>query len=294
MARPGRSSRLSVVDGPGTSIVPVVVELFMKRSFKHLMIAAIAGVSTCVVSTTSVSSALADSSKASPAPLLRMYLDGLGQASLGVRSVPIAVVTDNGQLYQAGPASSVYPRPSLDSFTLATLSKADMEALNKLARAANLTGRLKLGVPPTADVPDFVITYRGVTNVIASLGVGDDAMPAKQLDGRKKVKALLAFLQSRPGATTATPTAVVVAPRSADGVPEDPTSAQPARPWPAAAFDLREMGGCKVLTGDEAREAVKVLNTSNELTRWTSSGYTYLVSARPALPGDRGCGPATR
>ncbi len=229
----------------------------------------------------------------STAPLLRIYLNGPGRASLGVRSIPVAVVTDDGQLYQADAVVQVYPRPSLDSFTVTSLSKADTAELNKLAKAANLTTRLNLGVPPTADVPDFVVTYRGVTNVIASLGVGDEAMPSAQLEGRKKVKALLTFLQSRPGAKTGAPTSVVVMPRSADGIPEDPAFAQPPRPWPQAASDLREMSGCKVLTGAPAIEAVKALSTSTELTRWTSSGYTYLVSARPALPGDRGCGPAS-
>jgi hypothetical protein len=270
-------------------MVPRVVELFMKRFLPHPIVSIMAAATVVALASTTMNAAHAAASKSPAQPVLRMYLAGIGRASAGLGSVPIAVVTDDGQLYQAGPITQNYPKPSLDSFTVTSLSKADMATVRKLSQAANLTGRLNLGVPPTADVPDFVITYRGVTNVIASLGVGDDAMPAVQLEGRKKVKALLSFLQSRPGAKTGVPTSVVVMPRSADGVPEDPKVKQTPRPWPQAAYDLREMAGCKVLTGVEAIEATKALSSATELTRWTSSGYTYLVTARPALPGDRGC-----
>jgi hypothetical protein len=224
-------------------------------------------------------------------PILRMTFVGVGQASHDVRDVPLVIVTSNGRLFQAGPISSFYPKPSLDSFTSAVLSSKDQATVTKLAEAAKLNRPLDLGTPPTADVSSLVITYKGKRNVIASFGVGEGEMPKAQLDGRKKISALINFLQTRPNATVGVPSSVVVMPVNADGrLPADPNLKQAPRPWPTAAFDLREMGGCKVLVGTEAAAAVAALVNSNELTPWTSSGYTYLVFARPALPGDRGCG----
>jgi hypothetical protein len=189
-------------------------------------------------------------------PTLIMTLESGGFGSPGVRRVPLLVATPDRQLYQSVPSTSAYPRPSLESFTLLTLSKADFQTTIKLATTAGLGRKSDYGMPATADVAALTVTFNGTVNTIKSFGVGDDVLPAKQLERRNKLKALIAFLQSRAGGTVSTPTSIVVMPRNAEGfLPTDPSLQQAPRAWPPAAFDLREMGGCKVVSGAEAAAA---------------------------------------
>ncbi len=273
---------------------PIKLEDRQKFMQQFTKLSALVLFSLCslIASPTKPALASAKSKTAIPsATTLRITFGSGGFGSSGARSVSLLLATRSGELYQSVPTTSSYPRPTLEAFSLLKLSKADYQSMIKLAVAANLNRRLDLGTPPTADVPPLIVSYVGITNVIQSFGIGDDTMPTKQLEGRKKLKALIVFLQSRPGAKVSRPTSIAVMPRNAEGqLSTDASLQQTPRPWPAAASDLREMGGCKVVTGAEAIAAFTALRTANDLTPWTSSGYTYLVSARPVLPGDPGCG----
>jgi hypothetical protein len=206
------------------------------------------------------------------------------------RSVPAFVLGSDRRLFRPGVTTQQFPGPALSPVTVVNLSPIEVKAAVDLATAAKLSRKVDFGLPPTADVPEFQITYKGVTNIVASFGVGEEGLPATQRAGRKKLRALVNFLSSRRGEKLYSPESLVVSVVRYDETNVDPTVKQTPKPWPGEAFDLREMGGCKVLVGAQAKAAAATLAQANALTPFTSSGYTYTVFARPLLLGDAGCG----
>jgi hypothetical protein len=67
-------------------------------------------------------------------------------------------------------------------------------------------------------------------------------------------------------------------------------------PWPLAAApdDFESVSGfdqaCRVLEGDEARNAVDAFAEANQATVWEYETVVYHLLARPLLPGESGCG----
>jgi hypothetical protein len=223
--------------------------------------------------------------------LLRVsYQGGFSRAGTDTRSIPTAVLTTDGRLFRPGVVAQQFPGPALNPVTVTQLSTGDLARVIVLADAAKLTKLLNLGHPPTADVPELVVSYRGFTNAVASAGVGESSLSAAQQAERKTIRALVEFLTSRPGERLYAPESVWIGVIRYDQTNVDPNGQQNPQPWPAEAFDLREMGGCKVLAGSQAKAAIATLSKANDQTPFTSSGYTYNVIARPMLPGDPGCG----
>lgn len=236
---------------------------------------------------------LAPSSKPSGAPTVLFrasYQGGYTRAGTDQRSVPTMVLTTDGRLFRPGVTTQQFPGPAIHPVTITKLTATDLTTVTKLAGAAKLTTKLDLGMPPTADVPELSLNYKGFTNVVASAGVGESSLSPTQQANRKSIRTLTEFLASRPGEKLYPPESVWIGVVRYDDSNVDLSVKQNPQAWPPEAFDLREMGGCKVVVGAQAKAAVAALARANDQTPFTSSGYTYTVLARPMLPGDPGCG----
>jgi hypothetical protein len=223
--------------------------------------------------------------------VLRLNLQGGfgGINAMDPYSQPIAVLDSGGQLFR--PASGTQePRPTLAPYTVVNLSKSTRTKIEVLAKAAGLSKKVNAGTPPTADARDLVVSFNGNTNVIASYGFGDEALPPAQLATRKKLRTLISYLNTLPAGTAATPASVVVTSFNYANHNPDPSGLhkpQPPKKWPSEYAPLD--GSCVILDGPKAIAAIKSLEQSNVLTPWTSDGNVWRIVARPALPGDRGC-----
>jgi hypothetical protein len=224
-------------------------------------------------------------------PILRINFQGgfAGINPMDRYSQPMAVLDSFGHLLRRADATRE-PLPTLVPYTVVAVSKANKARIQALAKAAGLSKKLDAGIPPTADARELVVSFNGTTNVIASYGFGDDALPTGQLAVRKKIRALISYLDSLPRGTPTTPPSVVVTSFNYANHDPDPSrlyEPQPRKAWPSTYTPLD--GSCVVLDGPTAVAAIIALQSSNVLTPWTSDGNVWRIVARPALPGDRGC-----
>jgi hypothetical protein len=204
-------------------------------------------------------------------------------------SQPLAVIDSSGRLFRPV-TEPKEPRPTLVRFTVLKLSKSAIADFEKLAGAAGLNKQVDAGVPQTADARELVVSFKGTTNVIASYGAGDEALPKKQLAVRNTIGSLITYLGELPAGKPATPTSVVLASYNYKNYSPDPNKTrkpQPPKAWPSKYAPLD--GSCVELTGPSAAAAIKALESSNTDTPWTSNGNVWRIIGRPALPGDPGC-----
>ncbi len=201
------------------------------------------------------------------------------------------IVNYDGSHYRPGPITMQYPGPALYPLLQNKFSKADLAKIDKLARAAGLhTKGFDWGVPNTADVPNLTVSYRGTKHSIASFGVGEESLTAKQRSARKAVSALLAFLASTPGKVVK-PTAVVMISSKTHAAPTTDSNVPVVTvDWPADSVPLASVTSCRQVTEKQGAVAAAFLAKQNELTRYRSGGVVYQVFARVYVPGDWGCG----
>jgi hypothetical protein len=224
-------------------------------------------------------------------PVLRINLQGGfgGINAMDPSAQPMAVLDSSRQLYRPVKLTRE-PRPTLAPYTVATVSQANKAKIEALAKAASLSKKVNAGTPLTADARELVVSFNGTTNVIASYGFGEEALPPAQLAVRKKVGALISYLDALPAGSPTTPTSVVVTSFNYANHDPDPSrlqKPQPPRTWPSEYAPLD--GSCIALSGPTAVAAIAALQSSNVLTPWTSGGNVWRIVARPALPGDIGC-----
>jgi hypothetical protein len=223
--------------------------------------------------------------------ILRINLQGGfgGVNPMDPYSQPTAVLDSSGQLFRPAKVTRE-PRPTLTPYTVKVVSTANKAKIEALAKTAGLSKQLVAGSPPTADARDLAISFNGTTNVIASYGLGEDALPPAQLAIRRKIGALVSYLDALPSGSATIPTSVVVTSFNYANHDPDPSHLQQPQPpkiWPSAYAPLD--GSCVVLSGPTAVAAIAALQSSNVLTPWTSDGNVWRIVARPALPGDKGC-----
>jgi hypothetical protein len=226
-------------------------------------------------------------------PTLRINLQGgfAGLDPMDPYAQPLAVLDSTGQLFRPV-ETPAEPQRTLAPYTMIKVSKATRTKIDALAKAAGLAKKLDAGTPLTADARELSVSFNGMTNVIASYGFGDQALPVRQVASRNKVSALIAYLRALPEGTPTTPTSVVIISYNYGNHDPDPSrlqKPQPPKEWPNGYPPLN--GSCVVLSGSTAVTAIASLQSSNVLTRWTSDGNVWRIVARPALPGDSGCGP---
>jgi hypothetical protein len=213
---------------------------------------------------------------------------GFAPASSSFGAVPLHLVTDTQHFSTIGVASE-FGRSMLQPVTVSPIRATTLRRIDKLAKAAGLTGAtIDWGIPPTADVPELQVQYRGRRHSIASWGVGEELLNPTQRAARRKVAELLAALPN--DGTVFKPSRVVLAVQLAD--PSAVANGAPApqlKDWPADAEDISSSGGCMIIT---TKSGIAALTSANAFTQFRKSAKTWQVFGRPMLPGDKGCGPS--
>jgi hypothetical protein len=258
---------------------------FPRRRFAAF---AVAGAVATVATVVPLASPSADAVRATAVVLDVRLTGGFAPAYTDFRAVPVHVVTDR-QHFTPMATTAEFPGPMLAPFEVSPVTRSTLRQIDKLAEAAGLRGKVvDWGLPPTADVPELRVTYRGRVQSIASWGVGEELLTPKQREARRKVAALLGSLPTKAG-TTFKPVRVVLAVQLADpsAVPNG-SPAPEVKDWPTAAEDISSSGGCMMITSPSGIAALTVAKSTTQFRR---SAKTWQVYARPLLPGDRGCGP---
>jgi hypothetical protein len=249
---------------------------------------ATAAAAVVIVSAVPMITRKANAVQAKPTVVLDVRRNGgFAPAFTDFRAVPEHLVTTTMH-YLPGPSSESFPGPMLVPVLTSPVSASTVKKIDALAKTAGLT-RTKndWGQPPTADVPNLDVTYRGRQQSIASWGVGEEALTPAQRSARKKVAALLAALPTK-AATPFKPTSVVLAVRLAEAeVIPSGLPAPEVKDWPAAAEDISSSGGCMIIT---SKSGIAALQAVDGGTQFRKNAKTWQVFARPMLPGDRGCG----
>jgi hypothetical protein len=233
----------------------------------------------------------ASAASAKSAPVLRINLQGgfAGYNAMDPFAQPMAVLDSSGRLFRPVNVTQE-PRPTLAPYTITKISKGNKAKIEALAKAGGLAKMVNAGTPLTADARELAVSFNGTMNVIASYGFGDEALPPAQLAVRKKIGALISYLDALPAGSPTTPTSVVITSFNYANHDPDPSrlqKPQPPKAWPSTYAPLD--GSCVVLSGPTAVAAIAALQSSNVLTPWNSDGNVWRILARPALPGDKGC-----
>ena len=248
--------------------------------------------------------------------LLRVDVGGgLVPPQVPLVQLPQVAIYADGRMITQGPMIEIYPGPALPNLQLTMLSRAGLDRVVDLARAADLVGPDRvLEAQGIADAPATVFTAvldgrRHVTSAIA-LGIESGiAVPDTDLPVRRALLALeqgLADIRSVPGSVVGddrpyawTALRVVV---TSDLGTDDPQVRPGVIAWPLQpgldAFGEAVVADgslrCGVLEGEQLAAIRAALAQANELTRWQSGATQYRLLLRPLYPDESGCvaGPA--
>lgn len=232
------------------------------------------------------------------------YVGGFVPAGFDFRSIPTAVVYDDGTVLAPGVTTAIYPGPAvLPVFT----GEIDADAIADLVAAASEAGILD-GLPDLGDMGDLNIADAATTRVTVvvdgeehvveayALSEGGLAGPAPGLDDEQlEARAALSeFVAAVDEATMLAATEPYDPQRyRVLGMPPvDPSTVDvdvPQQPWPEGVPEPVE-GECVSITGEGAVAAFEeALATANELTQWTVGDRTFSVVVRPVLPHEPDC-----
>lgn len=222
------------------------------------------------------------------------------------RSLPTAVVLEDGTTFSPGATVLSFPGPAVHPVVRGHLDDAAVAELVAAAAAAGLLEDepVESGEPPIADAPTTTVTVvvdgeAHVTSVYALAEAGGDGLgPAgetpgttpEQAEARQRVADVVARV------TTAVTEAeeslwepdryrVLPLPATADpGTEVEPDE----REWPLPEVALVE-GECNAITGEAAATLRAALADATELTRWRAATGTFSLAVRPVLPHEPGC-----
>lgn len=218
------------------------------------------------------------------------------------RTVPHAVVYDDGTTLSPGATIAIYPGPALPAVSEGHLDEATVDALLDAAAQAGLTDGEEedFGEPPIADAATTAITVvvDGETHVtsVYALGVSgglDEELPGltpEQRQARDRVGAFVELVSSRVAAVVGEPY-VAERLRVLPLVPGevDPAVEPDTRDWPLPDIALQE-SECIAVDGEQAEELRVAVDQASEITRWrTDSGESFVLAVRPVLPHEPGC-----
>ena len=279
----------------------------VRRAATSAVVVVVAGLAGCL---TIACGADADAEVAGPAPavvgppvLTAGEEGGFVPPDFQFGRLPSAFVTADGRLISVGPQILIFPGPALPNLRQRQLTEAGVLRVRQLAEDAGLAHRPPdYGLPPVADVPTTVFTYRdaeGRTFVhrVEALGF-DGGLTPVQVQAREALRRLLGQLADPEGSLGASqvgpdtafePDAFRIrAAPAPDGPGEDGIEPQ-LLPWPVDSVSLAQPADCTPVTGPDAALLRRALGTANQLTRWTQDGVTYTVQIRPVLPGESAC-----
>lgn len=173
------------------------------------------------------------------------------------------------------------PRPAVQLFRRETLSTTDLSQLNRLAGVAGLTNKtIDFGPSPAADSRDLLIEYRSRKFVVEGYAVDLRYIPTEFRERRRKLNALLKFLDNRAGQVIKPKTLVALTVTIGTATLASPDTVA----WPASSPELGP--ACQVFTDPKS---VELLLQSLSTTQFLSHGYVYRLVARPLVPGDDFC-----
>ncbi len=219
------------------------------------------------------------------------------------RTVPQAVVYEDGTTLAPGATITIYPAPALPAVTK---GRVDGDMVEQLVAAAADAGLLDeneedFGEPTIADAATTTITVVAdgkthVTSVYALDGLGGlGPMPAgvttDQQQARDRVSDFVQFVSRTVVGAGGEPYVaeryrlLPLAPDQEVDLAVEPDT----RDWPFPDVALQE-GECTAVSGEQADELHDALASASEITRWrTASGQTFVLSVRPVLPHEPAC-----
>jgi hypothetical protein len=221
------------------------------------------------------------------------------------RTMPRAVIYDDGTTLSPGAVAAIYPGPAV---LPVTEGQVDDEQLRRLVAAATTAGLLDdieadFGNPPVADAPTTTVTVVvdgevHVTSVYA-LGMADESLPGAglpgadgpQLEARERVSQFVDLVShtvvSAEGDRYVPDRYRVLALPPDQG--DDAVVGPDEREWPFPDVALVE-GECTSIGGDRAVEFRSAIEAATEITRWrTDAGQLFTLSIRPVFPHEPAC-----
>jgi hypothetical protein len=226
---------------------------------------------------------------------------GFVPPNLTVGRLPEISVYADGRVISEGPVPAIYPGPALPNLQVTTISQAKIQEIVRQGQAAGVRNGADFGRPNVADAPTTKITLGKQSVAVEALQQSqpDDPMltPA-QRDARTK---LAAYVKSLSELTLAggsasqpyAPEAVAVLARPWQK-PTDGTQS-PAKAWPGPALPGTYVNpsfkiGCVTVTGADKDTVLAAAKDATSITPWTSGKDKYLITFRPLLPDEKGCG----
>ena len=234
---------------------------------------------------------------------------GFVPPGINLSRLPVLLVMADGRVITQGPQDAMYPGPLLPNLQVRTLKPDTLADL--LDRAADDGLLVDAAYPggPIADAATTVlrITVDGVTYTQSAYALFEslDANGAEQpagtpdAEGRAAMRSFLDALTGLPDSAYSDASTSYVA----DGlrIYSSAYVPDPAADWLPVEWPLDDLATagesageglgirCQVVTGDDLTTVLPLLEGANSATPFRSGGTDYTLTARPLLPGERGC-----
>lgn len=216
------------------------------------------------------------------------------------RSLPSAVVYEDGRAFTPGAVMEIYPGPAVHPVIESEIGDGEMRSIVDAAEEAGLLDETPPDFGETliadAGTTEITIVVGGETHVtsVYALTEGRDALPGME-PSHDEARALVAeFVDLVTGAATEgensaeyVPERYRLLPLAPEEVPAEGVDPD-ERDWPVADVDLAERE-CVAVTGDRADTLRDALRDATEITRWRTSASTFALVVRPLLPHEPEC-----
>lgn len=251
------------------------------------------------------------------------YAGGFVPLEFQFTSLPLFSLMGDGRVIVQGAQTDIYPGRLLPALNVRRLTEDGLQAVLQIVKDSGQFGssvEWRGAQNFVADASDAIFTlrahYRQVIVKVYALGTfdPDDAQPglaAEEVAAHRALSPLVDRLTYPDGWLPANAwaddawqpyesTALRLLVRNADGDPPDDAGiANNLVAWPGPT-DPAAFGGktnvaelrCGVVSGEEAQSWYDLLETANQLTRFTDGGHSYEVSVRPLLPDEAETCPA--
>lgn len=225
------------------------------------------------------------------------------------KTVPRAVVLEDGRTFTGGTIIEIYPGPAVLPVVGGSLAEDELVELIVAAEEAGLLADepRDYGEPPIADAATTTITVvvdgeTHTTSVYALDGSrgglpGRDDHPGIDEDAVEAREQVAAFVdqvsrtvtESEDGMYEPDRYRVLPLPVPEDGPATDDGIESETREWPFPDVDLVEMQ-CTALTGEPAEQFGEVIADATEITQWrTPDGALHQLAVRAVLPHEPDC-----
>lgn len=236
---------------------------------------------------------------------LRVEISSSGSALSNTLRVPELSVYYDGSVLTEAAHHPGDPYPAIPTVLRRHISRADVDRLVHMARAAGVGTAPDLRMLPISDGADTIFTLHDTAGVattpVYELGAVDDfpSVTREQRDARAKLEALYKALGDLPatlgpGAVSAPQpyspqgVAVLATPWNTDEQFPDqhPDIAWPGPPLPGPRLQYLN---CLTVTGADLARVLPLAGSTTGATAWVSAGTRWAVGFRPLLPDESSC-----